>query len=193
MATKIQSLPLAAVFKMVKADLMESYRTHDVQVLTIGLCDRDEFDDDDNEQSIMVMAEVNSSEECFAKDCGVHPWLLTWDEDECAFNYSQRWDQEGDDEDDDDEDDEHYNEMRMLLINYYGTCIGQKVEKSVTEDDVLNAFGVWQEDVEEAKGVLADFRKKMDDARENGTSQEEMAELLDDTIDAMDDYHGNVD
>lgn len=98
MATKIQSLPMAVVFKMVKADLMESYRTHDVQVLSIGLCDSEELDDADNEQSIMVMATVNSDEECFAKDCGTHPWVLTWDEDECCFCYSHRWDQDEDDD-----------------------------------------------------------------------------------------------
>ena len=94
MATKIQSLPMAVVFKLVKADLMESYRTHDVQVLSIGLCDAGEVGDAENEQSILVTATVQSDEECFAKDCGTHPWLMTWDEDECCFDFMSRDDQD---------------------------------------------------------------------------------------------------
>lgn len=101
MTTKIQSLPLAVVIKLAQAELMESYRTHNVFVLTVGVLDRDEIDDADNDQSIMVMATVNSDEECFAKDCGTHPWLLTWDEDECSFSSLCRWDQDEDSDDDD--------------------------------------------------------------------------------------------
>lgn len=93
MATKIQSLPLAVVINLAKAELMESYRTHDVQVLTVGLCDSDEVGDVDNEQSIMVTAAVNSDEKCFADDCGTHPWRLTWDEEKCDFSLLCREDQ----------------------------------------------------------------------------------------------------
>jgi len=101
MATKIQSLPLAVVINLVKEELMESYRTHDVQVLNVGLYDA--YDDKENEQSIMVTATVNSEEECFAADCGTHPWLLTWDEDDCEFYRLMRWDQDGEDGKDEDE------------------------------------------------------------------------------------------
>lgn len=94
MATKIQSLPMAVVIKLAQADLMESYRTHDVQVLSIGLCE--DFDDGDSEQSVMVTAIVSSEEECFANDCGHHPWLMVWDEDECRFIRLCRWDQDED-------------------------------------------------------------------------------------------------
>ena len=91
----MQSLPLAVVIDLAKAELMESFRTHDVQVLNVGLYDA--YDDKENEQSIMVTATVNSEEECFAADCGTHPWLLTWDEDDCEFYRSMRWDQDGKD------------------------------------------------------------------------------------------------
>ena len=90
MATKIQSLPLAVVINLAKAELMESYRTHDVQVLNVGLYEAD--DDFENEQSIMVTATVNSEEECFAADCGKHLWLMSWNEDECDFYRLIRWD-----------------------------------------------------------------------------------------------------
>ena len=87
---------------------------------------------------------------------------------------------------------EFYNDMRMLLIKYYGTCIGKGGDAPVSENDVLEAFNVYFEVEDEAKKVLADFRKKMDDARENGISQEDMADLLDETIDAMDQFNENM-
>ena len=87
---------------------------------------------------------------------------------------------------------EFYNENRMLLIRYYATCVGKGGDNPVSEEDVLEAFGVYYEVEEDAKKVLADFRKKMDEARENGISQEDMADLLDDTIDAMDQYNENM-
>lgn len=97
MATKIQSLPMAVVIKLAQADLMESYRTHDVQVLSIGLFDDDGvWNDGENEKSLMVTAIVSSEEECFANDCGHHPWLMVWDEDECRFIRLCRWDQDED-------------------------------------------------------------------------------------------------
>lgn len=97
-----------------------------------------------------------------------------------------------DDDDEDDEEEEYYNNKRMLLIKYYGTCIGKGGDEPVSEDDVMEDFCVYAEAEDDAKKVLADFRKKMDEARENGISQEDMAELLDDTIDVLDEYNLNL-
>lgn len=91
MATKIQSLPLAVVINLAKAELMESYETHDVQVLNVGLYDAYDYE---NEQSIMVTATVNYEDEYSEADCGTHPWVLTWDEDDCEFYRLMRWDQD---------------------------------------------------------------------------------------------------
>lgn len=97
------------------------------------------------------------------------------------------------DEEEDDEENiaekEYYDSKRMLLIKYYGTCIGKGDDDPVTDDDVLDSFFVYAEAEDDAKKVLADFRKKMDEARENGISQEDMAVLLDDTIDDLDEYN----
>ena len=106
----------------------------------------------------------------------------------CDSRLAEPFDIDGD-WDDEDDDKEYYDSKRMLLINYYGTCIGKGGDDPVSEDDVMEDFCVYAEAEEDAKKVLADFCKKMDEARENGISQEDMADLLDETIDDLDEYN----
>ena len=100
MATKIKSMPFGTVLKLVKEQLMESYRTSNVMIQSIGIDDDlSEIYDEENDCCVMVWADVKSDEECFEKDCGLHPWAMWWNQNDCAFHTLCRWDQEDDDED----------------------------------------------------------------------------------------------
>lgn len=103
--TKIESLPFGTVLKLVKEELMESYRTSNVMIQSIGIDeDLSEIYDAENDCCVMVWADVQPEEECFKKDCGLHPWAMWWNQNDCAFHTLCRWDQEDDEKDDDDDD-----------------------------------------------------------------------------------------
>ena len=91
---KIESMALNVVLQLAKAELMSAYRTDKVEIIGVGfdwdVCESDE----DGERSLMVTACIQPEEECFKKDCGMHPWVMVWDEETCEFHTLQRWDQE---------------------------------------------------------------------------------------------------
>ena len=97
MVQKIQSMPLNVVLQLAKAELMSACRTSRVKVIGVGIDDDIRVNDEDGECSLMVTACIQPEEECFKEDCGVHPWVLRWDEEECDFISSMRWDQDADD------------------------------------------------------------------------------------------------
>ena len=89
----------------------------------------------------------------------------------------------------DDEDDEE-EDPRTILINWYGTMkdMIDDDDDIVTITDILDYFGFNDDDKycedypsDELEAILDEFYKKMDDAREHGTTQEAMARLLDET------------
>lgn len=101
MATFYDSLPLNVVKKLIKAELMEAYRTTEVEIHSI------EFDDDiygyDEDpksqellQQMTVTATVHGNEQCFNEDYGTHPWLLEWSADMGQFTSLMRSDQKKD-------------------------------------------------------------------------------------------------
>lgn len=102
MATFYDSLPLTVVKQLIKAELMEAYRTTEVEIHGI------EFDDDiygyDEDpksqellQRLKVTATVSGNEKCFSKDYGTHPWSLEWSADMGQFTTLMRDDQDNDD------------------------------------------------------------------------------------------------
>lgn len=87
-----------------------------------------------------------------------------------------------------DEDEEE--DPRTILINWYGTMkdMIDNEDDIVTDTDILDYFGFNDTDEycedcpsEELEAILDEFYKKMDDAREHGTTKEAMACLLDET------------
>ena len=99
MATFYDSLPLKVIKQLVKAELMEAYRTTEVEIHGI------EFDDDlygyDEKpelqellQRLTVTATVKGSEKCFSEDYGTHPWWLEWSADMAQFTQLSRADQD---------------------------------------------------------------------------------------------------
>ena len=101
MATFYDSLPLSMVKQLVKAELMEAYRTTKVEIISFEF-DEDlyEYDDDPESQELLqqltVTATVEGDEDCFKEDYGKHPWLLEWDTNMAQFTSLARADQ-GDD------------------------------------------------------------------------------------------------
>ena len=89
----------------------------------------------------------------------------------------------------DDEDDEE-EDPRTILIRWYGTMkdMIDDDDDTVTNTDILDYFGFNDTDEycedcpsEELEAILDEFYKKMDNAREHGTTQEAIARLLDET------------
>lgn len=103
MATFYDSLPLSVVKQLVKAELMEAYRTTKVDIIGFEF-DEDLYGyDDDSEsqellQQLTVTATVEGDEDCFKEDYGKHPWLLEWDANMVQFTSLMRADQ-GEDKD----------------------------------------------------------------------------------------------
>lgn len=103
MATFYDSLPLSVVKQLVKAELMEAYRTTKVEIISFEF-DENLYDyDDDPElqellQQLTVTATVEGDEDCFKEDYGKHPWLLEWDANMARFTSLARADQ-GEDKD----------------------------------------------------------------------------------------------
>jgi len=106
MATFYDSLPLSVVKQLVKAELMEAYRTTKVEIISFEF-DEDIYGyDDDPEypelqdllQQLTVTATVEGDEDCFKEDYGKHPWLLEWDANMVQFTSLIRADQ-GEDKD----------------------------------------------------------------------------------------------
>ena len=93
---KIESMALNVVLQLAKAELMSAYRTDKVEIKGVGFDEDACEDDEDGERSLMVNAVIFPDEECFKKDRGFHPWLMTWDEESCEFSTIMRWDQEDD-------------------------------------------------------------------------------------------------
>ena len=91
---KIESMALNVVLQLAKAELMSAYRTDKVEIKGVGFDEDACEDDEDGERSLMVNAVIFPDEECFKKDRGFHPWLMTWDEESCEFSTIMRWDQE---------------------------------------------------------------------------------------------------
>jgi hypothetical protein len=87
------------------------------------------------------------------------------------------------------EDDEE-EDPRTILINWYGTMkdMIDDDDDIVTNTDILDFFGFNDDDEycddcpsDELMAILNEFYKKMDDAREHGTTQKAIARLLDET------------
>ena len=87
-----------------------------------------------------------------------------------------------------DEDEEE--SPRDILIKWYGTMsdLSDDDDDMVTNTDLMDYFGFNDDDEycddcpsDELEDILDEFYKKMDDAREHGTTQEAMARLLDET------------
>lgn len=101
MATFYDSLPLSVVKQLVKAELMEAYRTTKVEIISFEF-DEDIYGyDDDPElqellQQLTVTATVEGDEDCFKEDYGKHPWLLEWDANMVQFTSLARADQNDD-------------------------------------------------------------------------------------------------
>ena len=91
---KIESMALNVVLQLAKEELMSSYRTHNVEVITVGFDPERTENDNDGERTLMVWAHIEPEEECFASDSGTHPWQMVWDEEACEFNQSWRDDEE---------------------------------------------------------------------------------------------------
>ena len=94
---KIESMALNVVLQLVKAELMDAYRTHNVDVLGVGFDDERTQFDEEGERTLSVMAHIEPKEKCFKNDCGTHPWIMVWDEEQCQFVSLMRMDQENDD------------------------------------------------------------------------------------------------
>lgn len=102
MATFYDALPLTVIKRLVKAELMEAYRTTEVEIHGIAFDENlygyaDEPEEQELLQRLTVTATVKGSEECFSKDYGTHPWLLEWSADMAQFTQLERADQEEDD------------------------------------------------------------------------------------------------
>ena len=99
MATFYDSLPLSVVRQLVKAELMEAYRTTKVEIISFEF-DEDlyGYDDDPESQELLqqltVTATVEGDEDCFKEDYGKHPWLLEWDANMAQFTSLARVDQD---------------------------------------------------------------------------------------------------
>ena len=87
-----------------------------------------------------------------------------------------------------DEDEEE--DPRTILINWYGTMKDMIDDEDdiVTNTDILDYFGFNDTDEycedcpsAELEAILDEFYNKMEDAHDNGTTQEAMARLLDET------------
>lgn len=101
MATFYDSLPLTVIKQLVKAELMEAYRTTEVEIHGIEFDDNLYGYDEKTElqellQQLMVTATVKGSEACFSNDYGTHPWLLEWSADMVQFTRLERADQDND-------------------------------------------------------------------------------------------------
>ena len=102
MATFYDSLPLAVIKQLVKAELMDAYRTTEVEIHGIEFDDNlYGYDEDPKSQELLqrltVTATVNGNEECFSEDYGTHSWQLEWSADMGQFTQLERADQdEGD-------------------------------------------------------------------------------------------------
>lgn len=101
MATFYGSLPLSVVKQLVKAELMEAYRTTKVEIISFEF-DEDLYGYDDDPESqelfqqLTVTATVEGDEDCFKEDYGKHPWLLEWDANMVQFTRLERADQDDD-------------------------------------------------------------------------------------------------
>lgn len=102
----------------------------------------------------------------------------------CDSRLAEPFDIDGDEDDDEEED------PRTILINWYGTMkdMIDDDDDIVTNTDILDFFGFNDDDEycddcpsDELKAILDEFYKKMDDAREHGTTQKAIARLLDET------------
>ena len=95
--TRIESMPFGVVMKLVKEELMESCKTSDVTVQSIGIdYDLSEIYDEENDCCVMAWADVQSDDPNRKNDCGLHPWAMWWDQNDCDFHTVCRWDQEED-------------------------------------------------------------------------------------------------
>lgn len=92
--TKIEGMALNVVLQLAKAELMSAYRTHNVEVKSVGFDTKHTEYDNEGERTLMVWAHIEPEEECFADDRGTHPWQMTWDEKACEFYELWRDDQE---------------------------------------------------------------------------------------------------
>lgn len=103
MATFYDSLPLSVVKQLVKAEMMEAYRTTKVEIISFEF-DENLYGYDDVPESqellqqLTVTATVDGDEDCFKEDYGKHPWLLEWDANMVQFTSLWRADQ-GEDKD----------------------------------------------------------------------------------------------
>ena len=103
MATFYDSLPLSVVKQLVKAEMMEAYRTTKVEIISFEFDENIYGYDDVPElqkllQQLTVTATVDGDEDCFKEDYGKHPWLLEWDANMVKFTRLWRADQ-GEDKD----------------------------------------------------------------------------------------------
>lgn len=97
MSTFYDTLPLTVIKQLVKSELMQAYRTTEVEIHGI------EFDGgiysyygnlQEPIQRLTVKATVTGSEECFCKDYGTHPWLMEWSADMAQFTELYRTDKD---------------------------------------------------------------------------------------------------
>jgi hypothetical protein len=101
MATFYDALPLTVIKRLVKAELMEAYRTTEVEIHGIvfdenlyGYADEPELQE--LLQQLTVTATVEGDEDCFKEDYGKHTWLLEWDANMVQFTRLERADQDDD-------------------------------------------------------------------------------------------------
>lgn len=171
--TKIEGMALNVVLALAKKEIMDYCMTTRVGVVSVGF-DYDAIEsDEDGERTLMVVADVDTDDERF-KDCnGVHPWALVWDEDACEFHTAMRLDQ--------DEEEDDGVSPRDLLIGFFATCIDKVKdgEQRVYLKDVIDYYDIDESQTEKAKAILDDYMKKMNEFRQEPTSQEAVARLLD--------------
>lgn len=91
---KIEGMALNVVLQLAKAELMSTYRTHNVEVMGVGFDPTWMESDDEGECTLMVQAHIEPEEECFKNDYGTHPWIMIWDEESCEFHTLMRIDQD---------------------------------------------------------------------------------------------------
>ena len=92
---KIESLPLNVVLNLTKQELMVSCGTTDVEIVGVGYAY--EYEDDANldDYPLLVNAQIVGAKD--AKENGLHPWLMVWNENECDFHTLMRLDQKKND------------------------------------------------------------------------------------------------
>ena len=119
MKTKIESMPFGVVIELVKAQIMDYCKTADVTIESVGLdYDLSDIYDDEDDCCVMVWADVQTEDERFQKECGLHPWAMWWNENDCNFHTAARWDQE-----DDEKDEEELPENVVARLKYAGQSL----------------------------------------------------------------------